>query len=118
MLNGSVKLMEQQGKTEIQEKLKLLLKDRIWKESGVCFDSGKISSKLMTVTHGDAWINNMMFNTDDPDSDDLQCTLVDYQQMMYTHPSKDLWYFLYSCTDRKFRDEHMTDILKTYHQEL
>ena len=66
MLNGSVKLMKQQGKTEIQEKLKLLLKDRIWKESGVCFDSGKISSKLMTVTHGDAWINNMMFNTDDP----------------------------------------------------
>ena len=31
---------------------------------------------------------------------------------------RDIWYFLYSATDRKFREEHMEDVLKVYHEEM
>ena len=31
---------------------------------------------------------------------------------------RDLWYFLYSSTDRKFRDEHLQEVLQVYHRKI
>ena len=31
---------------------------------------------------------------------------------------RDLWYFLYSSTDREFREEHLTDVLMEYYESF
>ena len=46
------------------------------------------TSKLRTMVHGDFWVNNMMFSSDDPQAEDLTVTLLDFQQMTITHPSR------------------------------
>ena len=31
---------------------------------------------------------------------------------------RDLWYFLYSSTDREFRDQHLNDVLRDYYDNF
>ena len=66
MLKGYVKLMHRQEKTEIVKKLKVLIKNKLWQESDIALNPGNIQSKLKTINHGDAWINNFMFSSEDP----------------------------------------------------
>ena len=66
MVKAYVKLMHRQEKTEIVEKLKVLIKNKLWVESDIAFNPGNIKSKLKTINHGDAWINNFMFSSEDP----------------------------------------------------
>jgi len=73
------------------------------------------TSQLRTMNHGDFWLNNMMFSSEDPEENDLKVTLLDFQQLIIAHPARDLWYFLYSSTDKQFRDKHLTDVLREYY---
>ena len=66
MVKAYVKLMHRQEKTEIVQKLKVLIKNKLWAESDIAFNPGNIKSKLKTINHGDAWINNFMFSSEDP----------------------------------------------------
>jgi len=70
------------------------------------------TSQLRTMIHGDFWLNNMMFSCED---NELSVTLLDFQQLMIAHPARDLWYFLYSSTDKQFRDHHLKDVLREYY---
>ena len=31
---------------------------------------------------------------------------------------RDLWYFLYSSTDKEFRDQHLTDVIRDYYDSF
>ena len=31
---------------------------------------------------------------------------------------RDLWYFLYSSTDKEFRDQHLTEVLRDYYDSF
>ena len=31
---------------------------------------------------------------------------------------RDLWYFLYSSTDKEFRDQHLNDVLRDYYDNF
>jgi aminoglycoside phosphotransferase (APT) family kinase protein len=53
------------------------------------------ASKIVTVCHGDAWSNNMMFE----ESED-SATLIDFQMITLGHPARDLWYLLAINTDK------------------
>jgi thiamine kinase-like enzyme len=53
------------------------------------------ASNIVTVCHGDAWSNNMMFE----ESED-SATLIDFQMISLAHPARDLWYLLSVNTDR------------------
>ena len=46
------------------------------------------TSQLKTMVHGDFWVNNMMFSSEDPEDKDLEVTLLDFQQLMIAHPSR------------------------------
>ena len=46
------------------------------------------TSELKTMVHGDFWVNNMMFSSEDPQDEDLTVTLLDFQQLMIAHPSR------------------------------
>lgn len=41
-------------------------------------------------------------------------TLIDYQMLQPAHPAKDIWYFLYTCTDWHWRQQHLDDCLHAY----
>ena len=46
------------------------------------------TSQLKTMVHGDFWVNNMMFSSEDPEEEDLDVTLLDFQQLVIAHPSR------------------------------
>jgi hypothetical protein len=43
--------------------------------------------------------------------------MIDFQMMSPGHPAKDIWYFLYSCTDSNWRKEHLDECLRVYFDE-
>ncbi|QQP52252.1 Putative LOC100203980 [Caligus rogercresseyi] len=69
------------------------------------------NSKLKTMNHGDSWTNNMLYR----ESDD-SVTLLDFQLMQISHPAKDFWYFIYSCTDQEMRKGHLEEIKMAYYE--
>ena len=46
------------------------------------------TSKLRTMIHGDFWLNNLMFSSEDPEEVDLRVTLLDFQQLIIAHPAR------------------------------
>lgn len=46
------------------------------------------TSQLRTMNHGDFWLNNMMFSSEDPEENDLKVTLLDFQQLIIAHPAR------------------------------
>lgn len=44
--------------------------------------------------------------------------LLDFQLARCCSPVLDLMFFIYSCTDKRLRDQHYEDILKNYYDEL
>merc|ERR1711915_274280 len=98
------------------KRLKRAIKNKIYDELDNFFDPSLEKSKMKTVVHGDFWVNNILFSSDDPNDTDLKVTLVDFQQLTLCHPARDLWYLLYSNVDREFRTQHLHTVLKEYFQ--
>ena len=48
-------------------------------------DPPKEDSVFRTVVHGDAWVNNMMFSSNDPEAEDLRsiCPSLYYRNIPY-----------------------------------
>lgn len=74
-------------------------------------------SKILTITHGDLWSNNMMFAHDD-EGKPTKMKLLDYQMSSIGHPAVDLCYFFYITTDRAFRRMHLIQCLRWYFETL
>lgn len=43
---------------------------------------------------------------------------IDFQAMRYANPMTDFMYFLYICTDSKFRSEHLNQLKDTYYESF
>jgi len=73
-----------------------------------------------TLCHGDFWSNNILFTYNDASEPDKPSSLViiDYQLLNVGSPCYDLVYFVYLNTDLSFRDAHLADCLKLYHDQL
>ncbi|KAF4518076.1 hypothetical protein B566_EDAN009620 [Ephemera danica] len=71
------------------------------------------SDGLNVICHGDCHANNMMFKHD-KEGKPVDVKLLDMQIIRYSPPSRDLLYFLYTSTSRKFRLNHEKEILQTY----
>ena len=85
-------------------------KNGLWDSVKRCLaQPGTDSSKILTVCHGDIWLNNMMFN-----ADKSRVTFIDFQQVQPSHPARDIWYFIYSCTDSAWRKQHVQECLTVY----
>lgn len=77
---------------------------------GECYD-GNSDEKHAVFTHGDCWINNLMFRGKD-------LVFIDYQDTRYCSPVNDLTYFIFICTDKSLREKHFDDLIKIYYQSL
>ncbi|CAH2260891.1 jg26566 [Pararge aegeria aegeria] len=70
--------------------------------------------KYNVFCHGDYWINNILFK----EGEEQKICFLDFQAMRFASPVTDILYFLYICTDSKFRANYFTDLINDYHDSL
>nr|XP_022908196.1 uncharacterized protein LOC111419598 [Onthophagus taurus] len=68
------------------------------------------------ICHGDLWSANTMYKYKNKIPVDLK--MVDFQMYRYNPPSSDVITFLYFCTNRKFREEHLKYCFNFYWDQL
>jgi len=114
-MKGYVQLAKNHGlKPETINRLKTAGKNKIIDDLETILAPELEDSKVKTMTHGDFWVNNMLFSSNDPNDKDLKVTLIDFQLMALSHPGKDLWYLLYCNVDKEFRAKHLKEVLLEY----
>lgn len=79
--------------------------------------SSEMASPFAVICHGDAWMNNCMYQTNEQ-GDAIAVNLIDWQFSRYASPVTDIVTHLLCCTTKKLRDEHYDDLLKVYYDSL
>lgn len=69
------------------------------------------------LNHGDLWINNMMFKSDD-DGTPLDVSMIDFQGPFWGTPTVDLMYFIISSVADDIKIKHFDDLIAHYHEQL
>ncbi|XP_028027473.1 uncharacterized protein LOC114240967 [Bombyx mandarina] len=78
-----------------------------------CFSK---ASKTNVLCHGDCWINNILFKYEERKP--ARVCFIDFQAVRYANPVTDIMYFIYLCTDSKFRSDNFERLLKIYYDSL
>lgn len=99
-------------KGEIQEKL-LSYKDSLWQQ----IESIEIAEQFGVICHGDAWINNVMYNYNDNDAI-KEMRIVDWQMTHYGSVGSELTYYLFCCVDKPLRDQHQNELIRIYYESM
>ncbi|XP_037892959.1 uncharacterized protein LOC119639574 [Glossina fuscipes] len=92
-------------------KIEKVLVDELFKASEVN------ENDFNALNHGDAWCNNIMFQSDDNDNV-LETYLVDYQLPKYGNIAQDLYYLLLSSTKYEIKLKEFDYLISYYHQNL
>jgi len=114
LMKTLVKLAGRHGNEDMASRLKDYFK-RMWLEVPSIEDPPKEDSVFRTLVHGDAWVNNMMFSSNDPGDENLRVKLLDFQGIVMGHPARDLWYLLQIGTDVDFRRKHLETVFREYY---
>lgn len=70
-----------------------------------------------TITHGDFWVNNMLFHDDEQGNvDDVK--FIDYQLFSYASSLRDLPYFLFSGLNSDTMTSHLDELLDVYYEHF
>ncbi|XP_011291260.1 uncharacterized protein LOC101894911 [Musca domestica] len=75
-------------------------------------------STLNVITHGDLWVNNMLFKYDKDTQNPLDVVFVDFQNTFWGSCGFDLNYFLYTSLELPVLQEKKEDLLQTYCEAL
>lgn len=71
----------------------------------------------VSVTHGDLWVNNILFHKDDLGNiDDIK--LIDFQIYLCNSPLKDLPHFLCASLEDKTLINHLDELLDLYYDKF
>ncbi|KAH8294590.1 hypothetical protein KR018_000017 [Drosophila ironensis] len=102
------------GADEYSDKMTSIVKLHIDK----VLENAKINEDEFNVlNHGDAWINNIMFQYDSEGQ--LKDTfLLDHQVTKYGNPAQDLYYFIISSTQLDIKVDQFDYLIKWYHENL
>lgn len=72
---------------------------------------------FQVLNHGDSWINNMMFKSDE-ENNPIDVNLIDFQMSFWASPSCDLLYFLFSSVADDIKAIHFDHFIEFYHDQL
>ncbi|KAG8250506.1 hypothetical protein J6590_100167 [Homalodisca vitripennis] len=72
---------------------------------------------LNVLNHGDLWINNILFKTDDF-GEAIDVKFIDFQFSRYSSPVLDLLFFFWGSADEVVREYRLQDLCKVYLQTL
>lgn len=74
-------------------------------------------AEFNVLNHGDAWINNIMFQYD---AEGLvkEIFLLDHQCAKYGNPAQDLYYFIMSSTQLDIKIDQFDYLIRWYHENL
>lgn len=67
------------------------------------------------ICHGDMWLGNIMFKTS---ANDIFCKLIDFQLIRYCPPALELWFLLYTNTNKEVRLAYSDILFNEYYEEL
>jgi len=76
----------------------------------------EVAEPYSVLNHGDCWFNNFLFHRVGNVPTNIK--FIDYQISRYVSPVIDLVYFIFSSTDKIFRDQHYDELIKIYHNAL
>ncbi|KAH8363283.1 hypothetical protein KR084_007764 [Drosophila pseudotakahashii] len=102
------------GVDEYLDKLTTALDTQIDK---IIEDSKINEQEFNVLNHGDAWINNMMFQYDS-EGHVKETFLLDHQVSRYGNPAQDLYYFIMSSTHLDIKVDQFDYLIRWYHQNL
>ena len=72
-------------------------------------------NSLNVLTHGDYWVNNMMFHYSPVSGAVDDVRFIDFQYSRYSSPALDLQYFLYSSPQGSIRSQKTDYLIEVYH---
>ncbi|XP_058819897.1 uncharacterized protein LOC131682439 isoform X2 [Topomyia yanbarensis] len=78
--------------------------------------TGEFAEPYAVICHGDCWNNNMLFKHEKGVPVDFR--LLDWQITRYASPVLDLMYFIFSASNKAFRDQHYEKLIDHYHRSL
>lgn len=76
------------------------------------------NEEFMVLNHGDAWLNNIMFQYDDETGNILETYFVDYQLPCYSTPAQDLLYFIMTSCQYEIKLKEFDYMIAFYHRNL
>lgn len=77
----------------------------------------KMRCGFQVLNHGDIWINNMLFKSDD-NGNCIDVKFIDYQIASWGSPITDLMYFLLTSVQDDIKTAHFDELIAFYHKEL
>lgn len=113
-LDVGIEKLELWGNVDYAEKLKRIVDifpDQV-------FEAVKREDDTFSIlTHGDMWLNNMMFKTSKEGKVEA-VKFVDFQLAAYNNPTLDLIYFLFISPRNDVRIKYLEFLLETYHKKF
>ena len=96
----------------------LSFKDNLWQQVETLLDRANVEP-FGVICHGDCWVNNVMYNYKDKDSESIKDTrFIDWQMTRYGGGPSELMYFLFIYNDKSSRDQYQEEFFKTYYDVL
>ena len=85
-----LRLLQHSGcEEDLISRVRIAIKTSFWEQTRRALANPELeTSQLRTMVHGDFWVNNMLFSSEDAQDEDLAVTLLDFQQLMIAHPSR------------------------------
>ncbi|KAJ8895506.1 hypothetical protein PR048_000839 [Dryococelus australis] len=75
-------------------------------------------NRLNVLSHGDLWVNNLLFKYNDVTGSVEDVKMVDFQLGIYSSCAIDLQYFIYTSPTDEVRVDHTEEMLREYHNDL
>ncbi|XP_037295344.1 uncharacterized protein LOC115447250 [Manduca sexta] len=104
------------GVTLVKEENRNRLEAFIASVGTLNFDDVSKPLKLKVLAHCDNRVSNQMYRVNADGS--VEVKIIDYQGIREASPTFDLLYFIFSGTDKKFRDQYYEQLLDHYYKEL
>ncbi|EDW40187.1 GL25122 [Drosophila persimilis] len=82
-----------------------------------CVD-GASQSPHAVICHGDFWNNNILYRHETHSDLAVEAKLIDFQMSRFAPPVLDLVHYLFACTEKQLRDEHLPAFLNIYYDTL